>query len=453
LSTNIAFSSTTTAFFTLYINMERSWRQFRDDSFWQHIPIWKDVSYETFIDHKWQEKNVITNHRTLLNTISDLVSEEFLRDAQDGFSKAPMTTRITPYLLALMDLSDPVNCPIRRQFLTIGSHLQPDHPMLRFDSLNEQADSPVKGLTHRYDDKVLFLALDTCPVYCRYCTRAYAVGGDTASAGKISIKAKRDRWADMFDYLRENKQIEDVVISGGDSYRLKASQIKTIADELLSIDHIRRFRFATKGLAIMPMKILTDKAWADAVCKAASKARKQHKEVCIHTHFNHPNEITQITKDAMDHLFSRGVKVRNQSVFQSHVNDNSDTMIELVKKLSYINIQPYYVYVHDLTAGTEDMRTSVQTALDVEKQVRGVTSGFNTPTFVVDAPGGGGKRCAHSYEHYNRETGISVYTAPNVKPGEKFLYFDPLHALSESARSDWSDVKKAKKMIDEAINS
>ena len=433
--------------------MERSWRQFRDDSFWQHIQIWKDVSYETFIDHKWQEKNVITNHRTLLNTISDLVSEEFLRDAQDGFSKAPMTTRITPYLLALMDLSDPVNCPIRRQFLTLGSHLQPDHPMLRFDSLNEQADSPVKGLTHRYDDKVLFLALDTCPVYCRYCTRAYAVGSDTAAAGKISIKAKRDRWADMFDYLRENKQIEDVVISGGDSYRLKASQIKTIADELLSIDHIRRFRFATKGLAIMPMKILTDKAWADAVCKAASKARKQHKEVCIHTHFNHPNEITQITKDAMDHLFSRGVKVRNQSVFQSHVNDNSDTMIELVKKLSYINIQPYYVYVHDLTAGTEDMRTSVQTALDVEKQVRGVTSGFNTPTFVVDAPGGGGKRCAHSYEHYNRETGISVYTAPNVKPGEKFLYFDPLHALSESARSDWSDVKKAKKMIDEAINS
>ena len=257
----------------------------------------------------------------------------------------------------------------------------------------------------------------------------------------------------MFDYLRENEQIEDVVISGGDSYRLKASQIKTIADELLSIDHIRRFRFATKGLAIMPMKILTDKAWADAVCKAASKARKQHKEVCIHTHFNHPNEITQITKDAMDHLFSRGVKVRNQSVFQSHVNDNSETMIELVKKLSYINIQPYYVYVHDLTAGTEDMRTSVQTALDVEKQVRGVTSGFNTPTFVVDAPGGGGKRCAHSYEHYNRETGISVYTAPNVKPGEKFLYFDPLHTLSESARSDWSDVKKAKKMIDEAINS
>lgn len=433
--------------------MDFQWRQFRSGEFWKHIPVWKDVDYDTFVDHKWQEKNVITNHRTLLHTISDLVDDDFLEDALEGFSLAPMTTRITPYLLSLMNLEDPVNCPIRRQFLTLGSHLQPDHPMLRFDSLNEQADSPVKGLTHRYEDKVLFLALDTCPVYCRYCTRAYAVGGDTASAEKISIKAKTDRWADMFKYLREHEEIEDVVISGGDSYRLKASQVKTISDELLSIDHIRRFRFATKGLAIMPMKILTDKAWTDAVCRAASKARKQHKEVCIHTHFNHPNEITQITKDAMDRLFSRGVKVRNQSVFQSQVNDTADAMIPLVKKLSYINIQPYYVYVHDLTAGTEDMRTSVQTAIDVEKQVRGVTSGFNTPTFVVDAPGGGGKRCAHSYEHYDRETGISVYTAPNVKPGEKFLYFDPLHTLSESVQKDWLDEKKAKKMIEQALKS
>ena len=433
--------------------MSYEWRQFRSDEFWKHIPIWKDVDYQTFIDHKWQEKNVITNHRNLLHTISDLVNTDFLEDALEGFAQAPMTTRITPYLLSLMNFKDPVNCPIRRQFLTLGSHLQPDHPMLRFDSLNEQADSPVRGLTHRYEDKVLFLALDTCPVYCRYCTRAYAVGGDTASAEKISIKAKADRWTEMYDYLREHEEIEDVVISGGDSYRLKASQIKSISDELLSIDHIRRFRFATKGLAIMPMKILTDKAWTDAVCRAATKARKQHKEVCIHTHFNHPNEITQITKDAMDHLFSRGVKVRNQSVFQSHVNDSSDTMIGLVKKLSYINIQPYYVYVHDLTAGTEDMRTTVQTALNVEKEVRGVTSGFNTPTFVVDAPGGGGKRCAHSYEHYNRETGISVYTAPNVKPGEKFLYFDPLHSLNESAQEDWLDEKKAKEMIDHALNS
>ena len=425
---------------------------FRQDEFWRKIPIWKDISYETFIDHRWQEKNVITNHKTLLNTIQDLVDEDFLEDARQGFSRTPMTTRITPYLLSLMNWDDPYNCPIRRQFLTVASHLQPDHPMMRFDSLNEQADSPVKGLTHRYRDKVLFLALDTCPVYCRYCTRAYAVGGDTDTAEKVSIKASKERWKDMFNYLKDNTQIQDVVISGGDSFRLRASQVKEIGEELLKIDHIRRFRFATKGLAIMPMKILTDNAWTDAIVRITNKARKQYKEVCIHTHFNHSNEITNITKDAMDHLFSRGVKVRNQSVFQSHVNDTADNMISLVKDLSYINIQPYYVYVHDLTAGTEDMRTSVQTAIDVEKRLRGVTAGFNTPMFVVDAPGGGGKRDAHSFEYYNRETGISVYTAPSVKPGQKFLYFDPLHSLSPKAQRAWKQEDMRKYMIDCAMN-
>ena len=425
---------------------------FRQDEFWRKIPIWKDISYETFIDHRWQEKNVITNHKTLLNTIQELVDEDFLEDARQGFSRAPMTTRVTPYLLSLMNWNDPYNCPIRRQFLTVASHLQPDHPMMRFDSLNEQADSPVKGLTHRYRDKVLFLALDTCPVYCRYCTRAYAVGSDTDTAEKVSIKASKERWKDMFNYLKNNKQIQDVVISGGDSFRLRANQVKEIGEELLKIDHIRRFRFATKGLAIMPMKILTDNAWTDAVVRITNKARKQYKEVCIHTHFNHSNEITNITKDAMDCLFSRGVKVRNQSVFQSHVNDTAENMISLVKDLSYINIQPYYVYVHDLTAGTEDMRTSVQTAIDVEKSLRGVTAGFNTPMFVVDAPGGGGKRDAHSFEYYNRETGISVYTAPSVKPGQKFLYFDPLHSLSPKAQRAWKQEDMRKYMIDCAMN-
>ena len=113
---------------------------FRQDEFWRKIPIWKDISYETFIDHRWQEKNVITNHKTLLNTIQDLVDEDFLEDARQGFSRAPMTTRITPYLLSLMNWDDPYNCPIRRQFLTVASHLQPDHPMMRFYSLTEQAD-------------------------------------------------------------------------------------------------------------------------------------------------------------------------------------------------------------------------------------------------------------------------------------------------------------------------
>jgi len=433
--------------------MAYPWRQFREDEFWRRIPLWRDVDYDTFIDHNWQEKNAIVSHKKLIRTIQDIADSAFLNDAEAGFRKAPMTVRVSPYLFSLMDWENPFVCPIRRQFLPLASQLQPDHPMLRFDSLGEQSDSPVKGLTHRYEDKVLFLALDTCPVYCRYCTRAYAVGGDTETSEKISIKASKNRWQDAFSYLREHKEIEDVVISGGDSFRLKASQVKQIGDELLSIDHIRRFRFATKGLCVMPMKILTDTAWTDAVASVANKARSQYKEVCIHTHFNHASEITKITQDAMNLLVCKGVKVRNQSVFQTGVNDDADSMIELVKKLSHINVQPYYVYVHDLTAGTEDMRTSLQTALSVEKEVRGTTSGFNTPTFVVDAPDGGGKRCAHSFEHYDRETGISVWTAPRVKPGQKFLYFDPLHSLSKEMQLAWGKAAFRDEMIRNALRS
>ena len=198
--------------------------------------------------------------------------------------------------------------------------------------------------------------------------------------------------------------------------------------------NIRRIRFATKGPAVMPQKILTDDAWIDALTRVVEQGRKLHKEVVLHTHFNHPNEITGITRDAMNRLFERGITVRNQSVLQRGVNDTAETMKLLVKRLGHLNVHPYYVYVHDLVKGVEDLRTTLQTALDIEKHVRGSTAGFNTPTFVVDAPGGGGKRDAHSFEHYDRETGISVYAAPAVHPGELYLYFDPIDSLSEESR-------------------
>ena len=203
---------------------------FREDEFWKIIPLWKEIDYETFIDHRWQEKNAVSSFKKLIKIISDVADPSFLEDAQKGFAQAPMAVRISPYLLSLMDWDDPINCPIRRQFLPLASQLLPDHPMLKFDSLAEQEDAPVKGLTHRYPDKVLFLALDTCPVYCRFCTRSYAVGTNTPTNEKVSIKASRDRWKDVFKYLRDNKSIEDVVISGGDSYRLKADQIYEIGD-------------------------------------------------------------------------------------------------------------------------------------------------------------------------------------------------------------------------------
>ena len=155
----------------------------------------------------------------------------------------------------------------------------------------------------------------------------------------------------------------------------------------------------------------------------------------------------------MERLFDAGVLVRNQAVLQQGVNNDPAEMIELTKRLSYINIQPYYVYIHDMVPGCEHLRTTVAEGEELEKQVRGVTAGFNIPTFVCDAPGGGGKRHVASYEYYDRENGLSVWRAPNVKPDELFLYFDPLHRLSDDARRRWSDGRQRVAMIRQAINA
>jgi len=214
--------------------------------------------------------------------------------------------------------------------------------------------------------------------------------------------------------------------------------------------NVRRMRYATKGLAVMPQKILTDDAWVDAITRVVELGRRLHKEVVIHTHFNHPSEITAITKAALDKLFERGITVRNQTVLQRGVNDDVATMLLLVKRLSYINVHPYYIYMHDLVKGVEDLRTTLASGLAIEKGIRGATAGFNTPLVVVDAPGGGGKRDAHSYEHYNRETGVSVYTSPSVHPGQTYFYFDPIDLLPLSGRARWADTNQHQIMIEEA---
>jgi lysine 2,3-aminomutase len=155
----------------------------------------------------------------------------------------------------------------------------------------------------------------------------------------------------------------------------------------------------------------------------------------------------------MNKLFERGITVRNQSVLQRGVNDTPETMKLLVKRLGHLHVHPYYVYIHDLVRGCEDLRTTLATGLMIEKHVRGSTAGFNTPTFVVDAPGGGGKRDAHSFEHYDRTTGISVFEAPSVKPGQRYTYFDPIDQLPPEGRARWADPAEHQKMTDEAMRA
>jgi lysine 2,3-aminomutase len=308
----------------------------------------------------------------------------------------------------------------------------------------------VAALLYRFH-RALFLPLNVCPVYCRFCTRSYAIGADTETVDKVPLAKTPKDWQDAFDYIASRPELEDVVVSGGDTYQLAPKSIRLIGEALLAIPHVRRMRFATKGPAVMPMKIITDTAWLDALTWVVETGRKLGKDVVVHTHFNHPSEISWITKHAMGLLFERGIYVRNQSVLMRGVNDDGPTMRLLVKRLGYLNVHPYYVYMHDLVKGVEELRTPIHAALEIEKFLRGSTAGFNTPTFVCDAPGGGGKRDVHSFDYYDRENGIAVYSAPSVKPGQHFLYFDPIDTLAPEARRRWSNPEMQEAMIAEAV--
>ncbi|KAK5113982.1 hypothetical protein LTR62_003105 [Meristemomyces frigidus] len=417
--------------------------------YWRRVGIWSDVDERLFLSHRWQTRNGIDKRGKLLDFLSSVLPEKippakrdilgqtarirtraaFVKDVEDGMQVAPMSVRLTPHVLSVADWTDPINDPIRRQFIPLKSTLLPDHPKAVYDSLHEDDDSPVHGLVHRYPDKALFLATSICPVYCRFCTRSYAVGLDTESVKKASLKPKRSHWETMFDYIEKTPAIQDVVVSGGDSYLLQPDQLQLIGERLLSIPHIKRFRFATKGLAVSPVRIL-DRAdgWTDAFVDLSNKGRALGKQVAMHTHFNHPSEVTWITELAARYLFAQGVIVRNQTVLLRGVNDDVRTMSTLIRKLADLNITPYYVYQSDMVKGIEDLRTPLSTIIELEKQIRGSIAGFMMPSFVVDVPGGGGKRLANSFESYDPKTGVSTWKAPGVAGDQTFEYHDPIRA-------------------------
>lgn len=428
-------------------------RTFDDTEFWKSIPEYGPVARDEFLDHRFQSRMSVTRLEQLEKTVGGLAPLGFIDDVRRGLLRAPMALRLSPYIISRIEWARAYEDPLRIQFLPVGSTALPDHPKLTLDSLHEQADSPTPGLVHRYPDRALFLALDVCPVYCRFCTRSYAIGADTESVDKVGFKPDPRRWERAFAYLESRHEIEDVVVSGGDAYILPPAHITAIGERLLAIPHIRRIRFATKGPAVVPMKILTDDAWTMALVGISEAARKLEKQVFLHTHFNHPAEITEITRRATNRLFTMGVTVRNQSVLIRGVNDDPGVMTELVRKLSFINVQPYYVYQHDMVAHVEELRTSVGATTEIERQVRGATAGFNTPLFVTDLPGGGGKRDVHSYDHYDPVTGISVYRSPAVDPARVYLYFDPIDGLPAESQRRWRTPGEDEAMIREAVEA
>ncbi len=428
-------------------------RRFDESDFWRRIPAFSEVSREEFLDHRFQNRASVTNAAKLRDVVAGLVDETFLDDVEEGLRRAPMSLRLSPYILSRIDWARPYEDPLRIQFLPVASRLRPDHPELCLDSLHEQEDSPTPGLVHRYPDKALFLAVGVCPVYCRFCTRSYAVGADTQTVEKVKVLPDSERWSSAYAYLLSRPDVEDVVISGGDAYSLSPGNLLSIGETLLAIPHIRRLRFATKGPAVAPMKILSHPEWTDALTTVVEKGRSLGKEVALHTHFNCPAEVTDITRQAMNVLFQRGIKVRNQSVLIRGVNDRAGDMVHLVRKLGYMNVQPYYVYQHDMVRGVEDLRTRLADSVELERRVRGATAGFNTPTFVTDVPGGGGKRDLHSYDYYDETTGVSVYRSPVVDEERRFLYYDPLHLLPEEGRRAWRHPAQRQAIVRSALRA
>ena len=400
-------------------------RHFPETAFWERVPAYAGMSAEAFLDPSWQARNSIRTVGDLRHALDGQSNPEFLDDIARGVAASTMTLRVSPYIASLINWADPVHDPLRRQFLPMASEREPDHPDMTLDSLAEQANSPVPGMIRRYPDKALLLPVNTCPVYCAFCTRSYAVGLNTSNVSKAPLRANRTRWAAAFAWLRDHPEVEDVVVSGGDAYNLSPTALREIGEALLAIPSLRRIRIATKGLAVLPSRIGRDSAWTAALLNFVESGRRKMVSVALHTHFNHPNEISWVTRDAAELLFQAGVTVRNQSVLLRGVNDGADTMHQLIKRLGHLHIQPYYVYMHDMVAGTETYRTTLQAALALEKDLRGRTAGFHMPTFIVDLPGGGGKRDIHSFETYDRATGVSTFRSPAIDPKRVYRYFDP----------------------------
>lgn len=421
------------------------------DEFWRWLPPYKNVDKERFFDHRFQIANTVYRWEYLEKILRDVTDPELLEDIRDGVAAASMNLRITPYILSLIDWNNALNDPLRIQFIPLASTRCEEHPFAKLDSLRESFNAPIPGVIHRYPDRVLFLALDSCPIYCQFCTRNWSVGGDTLTLRKIRIAPSLDRWKSAFSYIASNSEVRDVIVSGGDTYMLSPNQISLIGETFLRMPNIQCIRFASRGLAVMPMKILSHQKWTDTLARLSDLGRSLHKQVFIQTHFNSPREITEITKIAADTLFERGVRVRNQTVLIRGVNNSQKEMADLLNALALLNIEPYYVYLHDMTFGTEEFRTTLREAIQLEKQVRGMVSEFNSPLFVVDLPGGGGKRDIHSFEYYDPKDGISVYRGALGRNSDKaYFYFDPIQALPKQARKFWNDPELRSAMVKRA---
>lgn len=374
---------------------------------YKDVEVWRNVKETEWNDWKWQVRNRITKVEDLKKVI------ELTKEEEEGIKDALSTLRmgITPYYAMLMDEKNH-NCPVRKQAVPTSVELNKGVSDME-DPLSEDADSTVPGLTHRYPDRVLFLITDMCSMYCRHCTRRRFAGQQDKEQGLEMIEKG-------IEYIRNHKEVRDVVLSGGDALLVSDDRLEYIIKKLREIEHVEIIRIGSRAPVVLPQRITDD---------LVNMLKKYH-PIWLNTHFNHSKELTEEAKEALNKLANAGIPLGNQSVLLKGVNDSVEVMKTLVHDLVKNRVRPYYIYQCDLSMGIEHFRTTVGKGLEIIEGLRGHTSGYAVPTFVVDAPGGGGKipvmpqyligQFDGKVVLRNYEGVITTYTEPeNYTPGIK----------------------------------
>jgi lysine 2,3-aminomutase len=331
-------------------------------------PPWKGVSEREWNDWRWQLRHRITTYEQMKEII-ELTPEEV-----EGIkhSKGRLALAVTPYFASLMDPTNSA-CPIRRQAIPRVEELHLSKSDM-VDPCGEDKDSPVPGLVHRYPDRVLLLCTDQCAVYCRYCTRRRLVGSNERSITQVNFE-------EVIKYLKSHRKVRDVLLSGGDPLLLENERLEEILSRLRMIPHIELLRIGTRVPVTLPQRITG----------GLVRMLKKYHPLMISIHFTHPREITEAVKKSCGDLADGGIPLGSQTVLLKGINDKPYIMKKLVQELLKIRVRPYYIYQCDLATGTEHFRTSVATGIQIMEKLRGHTTGYAVPTYVIDAPGGGGK--------------------------------------------------------------
>lgn len=364
----------------------------------QLTELWSDVADEQWNDWQWQLGHRLSSLQQLRQLIRLTPEEEEGLSAEGKFH-----VDITPYFASLIDPEDP-HCPIRRQVIPLARELKMFEGM-SVDSLDEDEQSPVPGLVHRYPDRVLMLVTIHCASYCRYCTRSRMVGDPSMAFGKSDFERQ-------LDYLRQTPSVRDVLLSGGDPLTLSDRLLEYLISQLRAIPHIEIVRIGSRVPIFLPQRITPD------LCQIL----KRFHPLWINIHANHPKEITPEVEVALARLADAGIPLGNQSVLLAGVNDRVDIQKALVHRLVRNRVRPYYLYQCDLVRGAGHFRTPVSVGVEIIEGLRGHTSGYAVPTYVIDAPGGGGKvpispnyLLSYGHRHVvirNFEGKISTYVEP-----------------------------------------